>query len=97
MNLDWQGIAVAFLLGGVLGAGYVALLWASVRSLAGTPRPFRRLLGGVAIRLGLVLGSFYLIMDGQWDRLIACLLGFLVARVATTAWVGLAPAPGSTR
>jgi hypothetical protein len=33
------------------------------------------------IRTGVTLGGFYLVSQGHWSRLVACLLGFLIARV----------------
>jgi F1F0 ATPase subunit 2 len=32
------------------------------------------------LRLGATVIIFYLIMDGHWERLLACTVGFLAAR-----------------
>jgi F1F0 ATPase subunit 2 len=40
--------------------------------------------GSFVVRTGVTLGGFYLIGDGRWERLAACLLGFVVARMAAT-------------
>ena len=32
----------------------------------------------------LALGGFYFVADGHWQRLLLCLLGFVVARIAVT-------------
>lgn len=90
MNIDPAGLAAAFLAGMALGAAYVAALWLAVRRLLGTRRPGLWLLAGSALRLGLLMGGFYLVMDGRWERLVACLAGFLVVRVAATRWAGAA-------
>jgi len=34
------------------------------------------------------LGGFYLLMNGRWERAIACMLGFLVVRFVLTATLG---------
>jgi hypothetical protein len=31
----------------------------------------------------------YLVMDGQWERLVACLAGFLLMRIVLTRLLGL--------
>jgi F1F0 ATPase subunit 2 len=41
-------------------------------------------MGSFVVRTGVTLGGFYLIGDGRWERLAACLLGFGVARMAAT-------------
>lgn len=79
-----------------LGAAYAALLWLSVRRFVHARRPALGLVAGSAMRIALVLGGFYLVMDGQWERLAACFAGFLLVRVAATRWAGpdAAPRPG---
>lgn len=93
MSTGPESLAVAFLLGGVLGAGYMAALWGAVRGLARSRHPVAWLLGGAVVRVGLLLGFFYLIMDGQWERLLACVAGFVVVRVAVTRWASTGAAP----
>ena len=44
------------------------------------------LLGSAWLRIGLLLAAFYWISDGRWERLLACLLGFVAIRFATTRW-----------
>lgn len=94
MSVDAISVAVAFCAGIALGGAYAAALWASVRRVARARQPLLWLLGGSALRLALLLGGFYLVMDGRWERLVACFAGFLVVRVAATAWAGGGPAPG---
>jgi len=38
-------------------------------------------LGSILVRMGLVLVGFHLVGGGHWQRLVACLLGFLIARL----------------
>ena len=71
----------------VLGAGiglgifYFGGLWWTVRQFRTTRRPALLSLLSFFGRLGVVLFGFFLIMDGQWQRLLVCLLGFLGVRV----------------
>jgi hypothetical protein len=41
------------------------------------------------LRLLVALGLFALLVDGQWARLVAALVGFLAVRVVLTRSVGL--------
>lgn len=95
MSIEPADVTVAFLTGMILGAGYLAILWGSIRGLARSRRPIVRLLGGAVLRLGLVLGSFYVIMDGEPERLLACLGGFIAVRMAVARWANGPPAPKS--
>jgi F1F0 ATPase subunit 2 len=40
--------------------------------------------------------GFYLVSHGEWRKLVACLAGFLLARIAVTRLIRL-PRPRSTR
>jgi F1F0 ATPase subunit 2 len=31
-------------------------------------------------RLGIIIFGFYLIMDGHWERMMVCMIGFLIMR-----------------
>jgi F1F0 ATPase subunit 2 len=88
IDLDLPTLAVAFAAGAVAGAIYLALLWRSVGRLADARRPVVALLSGMAFRLSLLLGAFYLLMDGDPLRLVAALAGFLAVRIVVTRIVG---------
>ena len=94
MNVDGASLGLAVLAGMVLGALYVAALWVAVRRLVQARRPVLGLFAGAALRLGPLFGGFYLVMDGRSERLVACLVGFLVVRVAATRWAGAGAATG---
>ena len=81
------GTAAAFALGVVIGTAYCAALWRSLAGLAERRRPVARLLWGAALRVGLLSGAFYLVMDGSGPRLVACCLGFVAARIVVTRWL----------
>ena len=44
-------------------------------------RPALWFLGSLMLRTGLILAGVYIVSQGHWSRLVACLLGFLIARV----------------
>jgi F1F0 ATPase subunit 2 len=46
--------------------------------------------------MAVAITGFYLVSHGEWRKLVACLAGFLVARIAVTRLIRL-PAAKSTR
>lgn len=79
MNTVW--IAASFLLGVFLGALFFGGLWLSVRQLARTQHPALLMLLSFVARSAVVLSGFYFATGGRWERLLACLLGFLLSRL----------------
>jgi F1F0 ATPase subunit 2 len=45
-------------------------------------------LGSLLLRTGIVLTGFYFVSGGHWDRLLTCLLGFIIARIIVTRFTG---------
>ena len=80
------GLIVAFAAGLALGACYLAALWLTVRRLPTLRHPAVWIAASAALRLSLLLLGFHWVMGGDWQRLLACLLGFVVARLAATGW-----------
>ncbi|MDH4267296.1 MAG: ATP synthase subunit I, partial [Deltaproteobacteria bacterium] len=62
------------------GFFYFGILWLTVKHLPRVRRPALLFLGSFWGRLGITLIGFYLIMGGEGQRLLACLLGFLLVR-----------------
>lgn len=77
-------LALAVGAGAVLGVLFFGGLWWTVRKGLASPYPARWFLGSLLLRTGLVLGGFYLVADGDWRRLVACVAGFTVARLVVT-------------
>jgi F1F0 ATPase subunit 2 len=63
-----------------LGLFYFGGLWLTVRRLPGSRTPELLILGSFVGRLAVTLAGFYLVMGGRWERLLACLAGFLITR-----------------
>ena len=88
------GPALTMLAGAVLGLFfYAGLLW-TVRRIATFRRPGLSVLTSVLVRMGVTLSGFYLVAGWDWERLLWCLSGFVLARVAVT-WVTRLPSPTS--
>lgn len=75
---------LTFMLAGVagvfLGMIFFGGLWWTVRRALASRRPARWFLGSLLLRMGLAVTGFYFVGGGQWQRLLPCLLGFIVAR-----------------
>ena len=77
-------LALACLAGGGLGMMFVAGLWWTVRKGVLLAQPALWFFSSLLLRTGAVLAGFYFVGHSDWKRLLACLLGFVVARVALT-------------
>lgn len=73
----WVG---ALLAGAVLGSVFFGGLWWTVRRGIASPRPALWFVSSLVARVALALAGIYLVSGGQWQRLLACLLGFWLAR-----------------
>ena len=76
---------LVLLLSGIAGLGlgtvFFGGLWWTLRKVLVSTRPVLWQLGSLLLRFGLVLAGFYVVADGLWQRMVACLAGFLVARI----------------
>lgn len=70
-----------FAVGGLLGLVVFGGLWLTVRDIDRARHPAVRMLGSLLLRLGLVVGVFYLLVDyGRWQHVVAALLGFMLVK-----------------
>ena len=72
----------------LLGAAFFGGLWWTVRRGLASRRPALWMLGSLVLRTLISLAGFYFVSGGQLDRLLACLLGFVIARLIATRLVG---------
>jgi F1F0 ATPase subunit 2 len=80
---DFLGLVLALAAGLSLGAIFFGGLWWTVRKGVSSKRPALWFLGSLLLRMSLVLVGFYFVGRGNWQRLVACLLGFIIARFCT--------------
>ena len=73
-------LAIALMAGLVLGAIFFGGLWWTVRKGVLAKSPAFWFLGSLLLRMSMVLAGFYFVGRGDWERLVACLLGFIIAR-----------------
>lgn len=74
-------LALAIVAGLFLGAMFFGGLWWTVRKGVLSARPAMWFLSSLLLRMGLALVGFYFVGRGHWERLVACLLGFVMARL----------------
>ncbi len=75
----------------VLGAIFFGCLWWTVRKGLSSRQTAPWFFGSMLLRMGIALAGFYFVGRGDWRRLLACLLGFVVARFVMT-WLTRASA-----
>ncbi|MEO6246050.1 MAG: ATP synthase subunit I [Opitutaceae bacterium] len=82
-------------LAGAAGVGFGAVffggLWWTVRRGVASPRPALWFLGSALLRTFVALAGFYFVSGGQWQRLTACLVGFIAARLVVMWLTGHQP------
>ena len=86
---DMMLLAAAPLAGMLLGMMYFGGLWWTVRKGLASPKPAQWFIVSLVVRLGLTLTGFYLVASADWKRLLACLLGFIVARAIVIRLTGI--------
>jgi F1F0 ATPase subunit 2 len=81
------------LAGALLGGFFFGGLWWTVRKSVSSARPAQWLLGSALLRMGVAVTGLYLVSGHHWQRLLACLLGFMAARAVVTRWTRPLPGP----
>lgn len=85
---EMVNLVPALVAGVLLGAMFFGGLWWTVRKGVTSKRPVLWFCGSLLLRTGIALAGFYLVSGGHWERLIACLLGFVIARGIVTQLAG---------
>ncbi len=71
---------LVFLAGAVLGVLFFGGLWFTVKKSVNAKRPALLILTSFFLRIGITMMGFYVIGADNWQRILLCLLGFIVAR-----------------
>lgn len=87
MTNDIGTLAFTLLAGLLLGGVFYGGLWWTVQRGLSTTRPAVLFLTSMVVRTALALTGFYVASQGQWQRLLLCLAGFLVARIIITRYL----------
>ena len=74
--------------GVLLGVIFFGGLWWTVRKSVSHERPAPWFLGSLLLRTSIILAGFHWVSAGHWERLLACLLGFVIVRFILTRLAG---------
>lgn len=77
-------LAFALVAGVLLGSLFFGGLWWTVRQGVSSRRPALWFFGSMLLRTCIVVLGFYFILGDDWKRLLAGLIGFIVARLIVT-------------
>jgi F1F0 ATPase subunit 2 len=84
-----------FALGGLIGWVYFSGLWETVRRLPEARNPHWLMIASFAARTIFALGGFFILTDGQWERMAAAVAGFFIVKAVLVRSLGRIPmSPG---
>lgn len=86
-------LMLALVTGGLLGAIFFGGLWWTVRKGVSSKKPALWFFGSLLLRMSIALSGFYFVSSGHWERMLLCLLGFVLARLIVTRLTRAAKKP----
>jgi len=89
-------LVLAWVSGTGLGAIFYGGLWWTVRKGVSSQRPALWFFGSPLLRMGIAVAGFYFVSGSHWERLLLCLLGFVMARLVV-AWLTRPAGENQTR
>jgi F1F0 ATPase subunit 2 len=71
----------ALVAGVLVGSFFFLGLWYSTQKIGSTNHPFLWTIGSFVVRVGVTLLVFYFVGAGDYKNMLACLLGFIAAKI----------------
>jgi F1F0 ATPase subunit 2 len=84
MMNETLALVLAWIAGGSLGVFFFGGLWWTVRKGLASTKPALWMFGSLLLRMGVTMTGFYFVSGGDWQRLLSCLVGFIMARQLVT-------------
>ncbi len=78
---------VPLLAGFGLGMVFFGGLWFTISAIPKSRHPALLVLTSFWVRTALVVAGILLVIDGLWQKALACLVGFLIARLVWSRWI----------
>lgn len=88
---DMIGIVVALIVGGTVGILFFGGLWWTIQRGINSQWTALWFIGSLLLRMTAVIAGFYFISQHHWPRLVACVVGFVLARLVMVNWLGGPP------
>lgn len=73
-------LTFTFVAGIMVGGFFFGGLWWSTKKAVLSKKPVVWFMGSLLVRLSVTITAFYFISQNHWERMLVCLLGFVVAR-----------------
>jgi F1F0 ATPase subunit 2 len=80
MMIETLTLLLAWVAGVLLGAVFFGGLWWTVRKGLSSKHPALWFLGSLLLRTSIAVAGFCFVASGHWERLLVCLVGFVMAR-----------------
>jgi F1F0 ATPase subunit 2 len=93
MTNETLTLVLALVTGVLLGGMFFGGLWWTVQKGVSSKQPALWFFGSLLLRTSIALAGFYFIARGHWERLLVCLLGFVIARLIVTRLTRAAEKP----
>jgi len=77
-------LVLSWIAGGALGAFFFGCLWWTVKKSLASRQPAVWVFSSLLLRMGVTMTGFYFVAGTDWQRLLACLVGFIMARQIVT-------------
>ncbi|SDD11441.1 ATP synthase subunit I [Williamwhitmania taraxaci] len=81
---EYLFMILVLLVGLALGTLFFGGLWFTVKKTINAKAPAIWFISSFFLRVSIVMIGFYFVAQGSWQRLIICLVGFIVARFVVT-------------
>lgn len=81
---DIGALTISLIAGVLIGTFFFGGLWWTVERGITSAYAALWFFGSTLLRTGVAVIGFYLVSEGDWRRLLLCLLGFFIARVLVT-------------
>ncbi len=73
-------LVLVLVTGVLVGVMFFGGLWWTIRKGVSSKQPAFWFFGSLLLRTSITLAGFYFASGGHWNRLLICLLGFVIAR-----------------
>ncbi len=81
LAVTFESIISTFVVGAFLGLFFFGGLWWTVQKAVWSTRAGPYFVVSLLLRTSVVLAGFYYFGSGNWQRMLACLVGFIIARI----------------